>query len=270
MHPRMSIAANCFPRASWADLAAAWAALKAERVGFLDMQIAADPKAAAAVLRDGGYALETVIYDFMLGHQLDCDPAVIEVEQARLCTAIDRAAALGARSIFMATGGRGALSWEQAAEKFAAAIAPCQAHAERAGIALLIEGTPTLYADLSIALSLRDTVAVAELADVGICLDVFSCWTEGGLRETIQRAVPRCKLIQIADFVPGDRALPARAVPGDGAIPIRRIIEWALEAGYEGVFDLELIGPRIDAEGHVVAARRSAEVLDGILRELGA
>lgn len=270
MHPRISIAANCFSGASWADLAAAWAELKPARVGYLDMQIDVDPEAAAAVLRDGGYALETVIHAFMLGHQLDCDAAVIQAEQAKLCTAIDRAAALGASSIFMATGGRGALSWEQAAERFAAVIAPCRAHAEQAGLALLIEGTPTLYADLNIALSLRDTVAVAELADVGICLDVFSCWTEGGLRETMRRAMPRCKLIQIADFIPGDRALPARAVPGDGAIPIRQMIEWALDAGYEGVFDLELIGPRIDAEGHVAAARRSAEVLDGMLRELAA
>ena len=270
MHPRISIAANCFPGASWPELATAWSALKPSRIGFLDMQIAADPQAAAEVLREGGYALETVIYPFMLGHQLDCGPALLRAEQEKLRTAIDRAAALSARSIFMATGGRGGLSWEQAAEAFAAAIAHCRDHAEQNGVALLIEGTPTLYGDLNIALSLRDTVMLAEMADVGICLDVFACWTEAGLRETIRRAMPRCKLIQIADFVPGDRALPARAVPGDGAIPIRQMMEWALEGGYDGAFDIELIGPRIDAEGHVAATRRSAEVLDAMLLELGA
>ena len=98
----------------------------------------------------------------------------------------------------------------------------------------------------------------------------IACWTEAGLRETIARAVPRCGLIQIADYVPGDRALPARAVPGDGAVPIRRMIEWALEAGYEGAFDIELMGPRIDAEGHLEAVRRAADRLDATLRELGA
>ena len=49
----------------------------------------------------------------------------------------------------------------------------------------------------------------------------------------------------------GDRALPARAVPGDGAIPIETFIAQALAGGYAHGFDLELIGPRIDAEGRL-------------------
>jgi sugar phosphate isomerase/epimerase len=270
VHQRISIDANCFQGSGWPQLAAAWHDLKPHRIGFLGMQLDADPEAARAVLREGGYSLETVIHPFMLGHQLDAEASVIAAEQEKLTKTIALARSLGARSIFFASGGRGRLTWEQAAEAFAEAIAPCLAAAKRAGVALLIENTPTLYADLNIALSLRDAVTLAEIAGVGLCLDVFSCWTEAGLKETIARAMPRCELIQIADFVPGDRALPARAVPGDGAIPIRRMVEWALEAGYEGAFDIELIGPRIDAEGHLAAARRSAEALDGMLRELGA
>jgi sugar phosphate isomerase/epimerase len=270
MHPRISIDANCFAGANWSELTAAWAALAPSRVGFLGMALEAGPEAARAVLRSGGYSLETIIHPFMLGHQLDADPAVIAAEQTKLGETIMLAASLGSRSIMMASGGRGALTWEQAAEAFAAAVAPCIAVADQTGVALLIENTPTLYADLNIALSLRDTVTLAEMAGVGIGLDVFSCWHEAGLEQTIARAAPRCGLIQIADYVPGDRALPGRAVPGDGAIPIRRMIRWALEAGYEGAFDIELLGPRIDAEGHLSAARRSAEALDTMLRELGA
>jgi sugar phosphate isomerase/epimerase len=270
MHPRISIDANCFPGAGWPDLAQAWAALQPQRIGFLGSQVEADPEAARAVLQDGRYALETVIHPFMLGHQLDGDPAAIAAEQLKLEETIALVASLGGRSIMMASGGRGQLSWEQAAEAFAAAIAPCTAVAKQAGVELLIEGTPTLYADLNIALSLRDTVILAEQAGVGICLDTFACWTEAGLRETIARAMPRCKLIQVADYVLGDRALPARAVPGDGAIPIARILAWALEAGYQGAFDLELMGPRIDAEGHLAAVRRGADRLEAMLRELGA
>jgi sugar phosphate isomerase/epimerase len=270
MHERISIDANCFQGADWPELTAAWRTLRPHRVGFLQTQVDADPQAAQAVLRDEGYTLETVIHPFMAGHQLDAGTSVIAAEQAWLCESIARGAALGAKSIFFASGGRGALTWEQAAEAFATAVGPCRSAAGRAGVSLLIENTPTLYAHLNIALSLRDTVTLAEMADVGICLDVFSCWTEAGLRETIRRAVPRCGLMQIADYVPGDRALPARAVPGDGGVPIRQLIEWALDAGYNGAFDIELIGPRIDAEGRLAAARRAAEWLDAVLRELGA
>ena len=61
-----------------------------------------------------------------------------------------------------------------------------------------------------------------------------------------------------------------RAVPGDGAIPLERILGDVLDAGYTGVFDLELVGPRIDAEGARPATTRAAETLSRMLTKLGA
>jgi hypothetical protein len=46
------------------------------------------------------------------------------------------------------------------------------------------------------------------------------------------------------------------------------MLEWVLEAGYGGAFDLELTGPRITGEG-VPAVRRAADWLGETLRELG-
>ena len=106
-----------------------------------------------------------------------------------------------------------------------------------------------LYADAHIAHSLRDTVTLAEMAGIGVCMDFFGCWAEAGLAETIERAGPRLGLVQVADYVYGDRSLPSRAVPGDGVIPIKQILGWALDAGYTGGFDFELLGPRIDQAG---------------------
>jgi sugar phosphate isomerase/epimerase len=108
------------------------------------------------------------------------------------------------------------------------------------------------------------------MAGLDVCIDYFACWTEAGLRETIARAAPRCAIVQVSDYVYGDRAYPCRAVPGDGALPLRRLLEWTLAGGYDGAFDLELLGPRIDREGRVAAVARGAEVLGGMLRELGA
>lgn len=269
MHERISINAACFPHESWRDVDRAWQDLGAGRVGYVGMLLQSDPVGARAVLGQGRYLLETVVHPFMLGHQLDASPAAIAAQQEALSQTIRLVAELGGKSVFVATGGRGALTWEQAADAFCAAVAPCRAEAERVGIALLVENTPTLYAHLNIALSLRDTVMLAERANLGICLDFFSCWTEAGLRETMDRAMPRCGVIQLADYVLGDRSLPARAVPGDGAIPLRRLCEWALDAGYSGAFDLELIGPRIDTEGNIAATRRAAHALEATLRELG-
>ena len=59
-------------------------------------------------------------------------------------------------------------------------------------------------------------------------------------------------------------------VPGDGAIPLERLLGELLEAGYTGVFDLELVGPRIESEGNRAASRRAAERISEILTRLGA
>ena len=58
-------------------------------------------------------------------------------------------------------------------------------------------------------------------------------------------------------------------MPGDGAIPIEPFIAQALAGGYPHGFDLELIGPRIDAEGRLRAARRACDVVGAMLDRSG-
>lgn len=268
MHPLISVNSVCFKNAGWEELVEAMHALDVARVTFAGS--VPDPAVVSSVVSTGRMTLESLVHPFLYGRQLDAPDSIIAAEQDKLTRLIGFVASLGGRSIYLSTGGRGVLTWEQAAEIFSAAIAPCVAEAEAAGIALMVENTPHLYADLHIAHSLRDTVMLAEMAGIGVCVDVFSCWMEAGLERSLERAIPRCNLIQVKDYVYGDRALPAGAVLGDGVIPLRRIVDQALSAGYRGVFDLEQSGPRIDTEGHVPAARRSVEYLAEMLRSLGA
>lgn len=252
------------------ELTAYWSQLDARRVSFISPQFADGAEPVRAALAAGACRMETVTHVFMQGRHLDPDEATWREPRAQLMTVIDCAAQLGARSVYLLTGGHGSLTWEDAAAAFSAAIAPCATRARDAGVALLIENAPALYADIHIAHTLRDTVALAELAGIGVCIDVFGCWSEAGLRESIVRAMPRCHLVQIGDYVYGDRSLPSRAVPGDGAIPLRRILDWILEAGYTGAFDLELIGPRIEREGCLEAVGRAAREVGATLESLGA
>ncbi|MBU6266711.1 MAG: TIM barrel protein [Sphingomonadales bacterium] len=265
MHERLSVNSLCFPGKGWAELAGLWRECDAARVSFLSGLLGDDFAEADATLRALGKPLETITHLFTTG-SITSDPAPM---RARLDRVIDFAAAHGGRSIYMMTGGHGGLDWEDAAATFAAAVAPCVARAERAGVHLLIEPCPPLYADGHLAHSLRDTVLLAEIAGIGVCIDLFACWAEAGLKETFARAMPRCHLIQVSDYVPGDRAYPCRAIPGDGAIPLQRLIGLALDAGYTGAFDFELIGPRIDATGHLEAVQRAGDVMGAMLHDLG-
>lgn len=187
-----------------------------------------------------------------------------------LLRAIAMAADLGAPSIYLVTGGRGALSWEDAAHRFAELIAPCAAAAQREGISLLVENASALNADIHMAHTLPDAVKLACIAGIGVCIELHACWMEAGLKSNLAEAMPLAGLVQVSDYVLGDRSTPCRAVPGDGAIPLEPILGDVLELGYTGLFDLELIGPRIQAEGAPSACTRAAEYLSDLLTNLGA
>ncbi|MEO5587344.1 MAG: TIM barrel protein [Novosphingobium sp.] len=187
-----------------------------------------------------------------------------------LSRAIEAAAALGMAHVYLVTGGRGALDWEAAALRFAALVAPCRDVAAAHGIKLSVETANLLNADIHIAHTLDDTIRLAEMAGIGVTIDLGACWFEGGLAAKFARAMPLARLVQVSDYVLGDRSTPCRAVPGDGAVPLERLIGQLLALGYAGPFDIELTGPRIDAEGHRTAFRRAAENLSELLVKLGA
>lgn len=268
MHPRISVSSICFIGEPFADVVRHWEELHARRVSLMSPQVLTETQdMLQAALGGSGRQLETVTHNFL--RDLSAGAEDWASARAILTTLIQRVAALGGRSIYMLTGGFGTLTWEGAAQRFSEAIAPCLSIARDAGVRLAIENTPGLYGDLHIAHSLRDTLALAEMAGIDVCIDLPTCWTEAGLKDSISRAIPRCAVVQVADYVCGDRSLPARAVPGDGGIQLRRTFQWLLDAGYDGAFDLELIGPRIDREGRVAAVRRAAQNVGEILKGLG-
>ncbi len=188
----------------------------------------------------------------------------------RLAQTIETAAEIGAQSIIMTTGGRGEHSWSDAADRFAAAIAPAREMARAAGIQLGIEPTSHLYSDVSIAHRLSDTVEIARRAGIAPVIDIFACWFDADIERALATSSPLCPIAQISDYVYGDRGLPCRAVPGDGAIPFETIIPAMVSSGFAGWLDLEIIGPRLQAEGEEAGLRRAGALLGELLVSAGA
>lgn len=271
MHPRISVNNICFMDEALDQQLAYWPNLSVSRVSLVGPQLdAAGIDLARRALAAGSYQLETIVHPFSSRTPLTSDICSWEQPRSTLSAQIEVARQLGARSIYMTTGGHGGLEWEQAASIFSAAVAPCVKQAQDAGIELMIENAPPQYADLHIAHSLRDAITLAEMAGIGVCIDLVGCWTEADLKNLFTRAVPICHLVQVSDYVCGDRHLPGRAVPGDGDIPLARLLDWLLQAGYQGAFELELLGPRIDREGHFEAVHRAVLNLENLLRSVGA
>jgi sugar phosphate isomerase/epimerase len=116
----------------------------------------------------------------------------------------------------------------------------------------------------------RDAMDVARRAGIQVMLDFQSCWFERGLAELVRKNLDLVGVVQISDYVIGTPRTGDRVVPGDGDIPLERLIAMVLDAGYQGAFDLEVMGPRIEAEGYRSVLRRSVEAVSEMLDRLGA
>jgi sugar phosphate isomerase/epimerase len=169
------------------------------------------------------------------------------------------------------TGPAGQLTWEDAADAYADAVGPVfEEYAIPRGINVAIEHTNGLRVDVGFLHTLRDAIDLARRVGVGVCMEINACWAERNLGATIVDGVDTIRIVQLSDFAIGTKSTPNRLVPGDGDIPMRRIVGQLLDAGYDGVFDLEMIGPRIDEEGYESASTRAVEYVGGLLRDLGA
>lgn len=220
-----------------------------------------------ALVRESGLAVATVVNPVLFTLE---DPTTWAVQQTLGRKVVDAASAMGALSIYGVTGPGGRLTWEQAAVAYRDAVSPIRDYAIEQGVALALEPTNPLRIPINLCHSLRDVAELAEIAGVSVCVDVYGCFGEAHLDDTIANNVTNIAHVQISDFVYGTLDTPNRAVPGDGDLPLERILGWLLEAGYAGPFDLELNGPRIDAEGHRAATERGVARLSEMLSSLGA
>jgi sugar phosphate isomerase/epimerase len=176
--------------------------------------------------------------------------------------------ALNTGCVVFTTGPAGPLPWDEAADALEAALAPVLGEARALGIPFAVEHTNSLRVDVGFVHSLHDVVDLARRLGTGVCMEINACWAERGLPETIAAAHDVIRLVQVSDFAIGTLATPDRLVPGDGDIPLARILGQVLASGYDGVFDLELIGPKIEAEGYESAVPRAVAALGALLNDL--
>ena len=223
--------------------------------------------AAVAALAASGIAASNTVGStgFSVGH-----PERWDEERAALCLAVDAAAALSAPCVCTLPGPAAPLESDAARTAFAAAVAPVRDYADRQGVRLAVEHVNTLRRDLGFVHTLADAVDMADITGTGVCVELNNAWVEMRLPEVFARGVDTFALVQVSDFVIGTTDTPNRAVPGDGDIPLERLLGELLDAGYTGPFDLEVIGPRIEAEGYASAVRRGVSWLTDTLNRLGA
>ena len=196
------------------------------------------------------------------------DEATWPHQQARLAAAVDAAAVVGG-CLVLTTGPAYPMEWDDAVATLDAAVTPVREHARARGVPLTVEPTSQLRLDLSFCTTVRDGVDLSRALGIGLCVECNSSFAERDLLGTLAGASDVLAHVQVSDFVIGSLSTPDRAVPGDGDIPLARLLPAIQALGYTGAYELEMVGPRIEAEGYASAIERGIATLGSILAPTG-
>lgn len=212
---------------------------------------------AARLLRDAGLGVSCLTSSgvFPLGDESG-ERAALERTRRHL----DAAATLGADCLMVLPGSAAGWSWEEQAARALPLLEALLPHAERSGVRLAIEPTSQLRMDLAFLHSFDEALDVADALDspwLGVVLEINNAWIERRLYENIRARTRRIALVQVNDFKIGTLSASERVVIGDGDIPLRRICRAVADAGYDGWYDIELLGPAIEAEGYAAVVPRA-------------
>ncbi len=251
VHSRISVSEVCSGPIPFTEEVKFWKDLGVNNVGMIS------PK------------LEPIGWDTTLVGETGLRVSNVGTEERFVADAVEFAASMGADSVWLEPGTIGSRTWEEAAKDFCQRIAPAVERAHQLGIPFAVQPTNALRLDLSFIFTLRDSLELARAAGTGVVLELQCCWYERGLKELVRKHVDMLTLVQISDYQLGSLSTPDRSVIGDGDIPLERIVAMILDAGYEGMFDLEILGPKIEAESYLSATRRSLERASEMFDRIG-
>jgi sugar phosphate isomerase/epimerase len=264
IHPRVTVNPMCTVASPLDEVLAIWDELGIHRVGLSAIQLNAqgwDPWLKAIKATD----LDVVYLNYGIGAEVTDDSAWKQ-DESTLLRMVDAAAELGAGCIYFSPGPPGQVRWEEAVDRLGAQLSRVIVAAKGCAVAIGLENTVSSRPELGFLHSVRDAMTAARQLGVGVCVDLYGCWVEPALKQTLQDNVELIHLVQVSDFVVGTLVQPNRWVPGDGDLPLERLLNDVLDAGYQGVLDLELLGPAIAAEGPTSALARGTRWMTDVLQ----
>jgi sugar phosphate isomerase/epimerase len=126
---------------------------------------------------------------------------------------------------------------------------------------------PTARPNASFVSTLADSVDVMDKTGLDVIVDVGICWVERDIDACIKKLGKRIALVQLSDYVYASGVAPSsgRILPGEGDLPLDRFVRVAVDAGYTGPFEIELMGLEKDCAAPM---RKAVEHTNAILNRI--
>jgi sugar phosphate isomerase/epimerase len=164
--------------------------------------------------------------------------------------AIRTAGSLRAESLIVYSGARAGHTHNHARRLFKEALNELAPLAAETGVALAVEPMhPGCAAEFTFLTALDDVMNLLDAVNhdhVKFVLDTYHLGWDSQLISRIPQIVPRLALVQLGDGKAPPQREQDRCRLGEGALPLREIVDALSAAGYNGFYDVELLGEELE------------------------
>ena len=183
--------------------------------------------------------------------------------------AVRLAGAMNAGCLVVYTGGRNNHTFRHAERLLRMAIDRLLDLAEAADVTLAIEPMhPACAKDWTFLTDLESTIALVEsfrTEHLKIVFDAYHFGHDPAVLANLEQIVPYTALVQLGDRLTAHNLEHDRCPLGYGVVPLPEIVGRLMEAGYEGDFDIELVGQEIEPSGYENLLATSRLAFDELL-----
>jgi sugar phosphate isomerase/epimerase len=165
--------------------------------------------------------------------------------------ALHTAAALNAGCLTICSGGRAGHTYNHARRLIKDALLALVDEAATVGVDLAVEPMhPGCAAPCTFLTSLDDVLALLEAVGsphVKMVFDTYHLGQDAAILDRIAGLVPKIALVQLGDAKRPPAGEQDRCRLGEGRIPLKEIVAALRSAGYNGYYDVELLGEEIES-----------------------
>jgi len=192
---------------------------------------------------------------------------VASVEDAK--EALQTAHQLQAGSLVVYSGARGGHTFNHARRLIKEALKELAPLAAEKGVHLAVEpmhpGCATQFTFLTTVDEVLEIIEAVGSPQVKMVFDTYHLGHDRGILERIPRIAPHVALVQLGDARQPPTAEQNRCRLGDGVIPLKEIVAAFRTAGYDGFFDVELLGEEIETLDYGLLLEHAKEAVEGLL-----
>ncbi len=209
------------------------------------------PERAIELLQESGLGVSSVSW---VGGFTGADAATPAENVAMAREAIVLSAELQAESLILYTGGRNGHTNRHSDRLVSSALDKLLPIAEEHGVPIALEPMhPQCAGEWTCLTSLESALRLVEKHrsdSLKISLDTYHFPLEGWDADRLGELIPHLAVVHVGDYVEPRGIDLARVPLGEGTAPLATTLGTLAGAGYDGSFDIKLLGPEIEASDY--------------------